>query len=190
MRLSYSYCIGRECTENAIGKEWTFSRWKRTVWIDLAAEAKRLMPNPITVAMAAIEEATLSDARVLAGLAAQDADEAKKAAEEKRQPVMMAPQYVPISSALTDRAYAAARRYLSPGSPEMMEFLESHEGASFLFYLLLKPKHPEITIDEAYDVYWDLGVNNGADGRKTFWQIVNTCNGKSAVPAKNGESPA
>lgn len=188
--MSYSYCIGRDCTEFAVGKEWTFSRWQRAVWIDLAAEAKRLMPNPISVALAAIEEATLSDARVLAGLMAQDAEEVKKAAEEKRPPNLMANVYQPISARLTELAYASARRYTSPGSPELMEFLESHEGGSFLFCLLLKPKHPGITIDEAYDVYWDLGVNNGADGRKTFRDIINTCNGKSAVPAKNGESPA
>lgn len=188
--MSYSYCIGRECTEHAVGKEWTFSRWQRAVWIDLATEAKRLMPNPISVALAAIEEATLSDARILAGLRAQDQAEIAKAAEERRVPNLMAEAYHPISARLTDLAYAAARRYTSPGSPEMMEFLESHEGGSFLFYLLLKPKHPAITVDEAYEVYWDLGVNNGADGRKTFREIINTCNGKSAVPAKNGESPA
>lgn len=188
--MSYSYCIGRECTENALGKDWTFSRWKRTVWIDLATEAKRLMPNPITVALTAIENATLSDARVLAGLRSQDAAEMAKAKEEGRAPVLMADEYYPISTALTDRAYASARRYLSPGSPEMMEFLDSHEGCSFLFYLLLRPNHPAITVDEAYDIYWDLGTNDGADGRKKVWDILKTCMGKSAVPAKNGESPA
>lgn len=188
--MSYTYRIGRECTEFALGKEWTFSRFTRKVWIDLAEEAKRLMPNPITVALDALEAATLSDAKVIAGLRAQDAAEAEKAKAERREPVLLSAEYVPLSSALTDRAYSAARRYLSAGSPEMIEFLNSHEGASYLFWLLLRPKHPGITLDEAYDIYWDIGTNEGADGRRTVWDIINTCNGRSAVPAKNADSPA
>lgn len=187
--MSYTYRIGRECTEHALDKEWTFSRFTRKVWTDLAEEAKRLMPNPIVVALEALEAATLSDARIIAALRIQDAEEIEKAKAERRQPVLLAIEYQPLSSALTDRAYAAARRYLSAGSPEMIELLNSHEGASYLFWLLLKPKHAGLTLEEAYDIYWDIGTNNGADGRKTVWDIINVCNGRSAVPAKNEDSP-
>lgn len=188
--MSYDYRIGRECVEHALGKEWTFSRFTRKVWVDLAQEAKRLMPNPIAVALDAIEAATATDVRVVTDLRIKDAAELGKAAAERRQPVLLADAYYPVSTAITDRAFAAAKRYLSAGSPEMSEFLNSHEGASYLFFLLLKPKHPDVTLEDAYDVYWDLGTNAGADGRKTVWEILGVCNGKSAVPPKNADSPA
>lgn len=194
--MSYAYRIGRKTTEWAAGRQWTFGRFTRTVWAELAEEARRSMPDPIRSALDALADATLKDAEIIRKLTIADEAEAAKAAIEGRSPVLMAPQYTPLSREIADEAYRASRRYLSAGSPELTSWLMSHEGCSFLLWCLLKQHQPEVTLDEAYDVYWDLATNpfgpNGrpADGRKTPDAIINICNGTAAEPAKNEESPA
>ena len=189
--MSYTYVIGRQCEEMAVGKKWTFQKFTRKVWADLAVEARRLMPDPIAVlGTEAYEKLVLSDAETIRKMTIADEAEKVAAKAEKRKPILMAPQYQGASKAIEERAYLSKSRYLSAGSPELSGFLLSNEGQSYLFYLLLKTAHPDITPDDAYDVYWDLASNAGSDGRKTPDEIINICNGRSAEPSKNGESPA
>jgi hypothetical protein len=188
--MSYNYRIGRSCTESAIGKEWTFGRFTRKIWIDLADEGRKLLPNPVKEALAIIDEVTLRDAEIIRKLKIADGQEIERAKAEHRQPVLMSDSYVSMSTEILDRAYKATGRYLSAGSPELIQFIGSQEGGSHLFYLLLREHHKDVTQDEAFDVYNDLALNNGADGRRTVAEIINICNGKSAEPLKNEGSPA
>lgn len=194
--MSYNYVIGRQCTEQAIGKAWTFARFSRTVWADLAREARRLMPDPIAIlGTPEFENIVKRDAEILRGLMVKDAEELQAAKKEGRKPILIAPQYVPISKGIEEKAYLAKTRYLSAGSPELAGFMNSNEGLAFVFFLLLRPNHPEITDETAYDVFWDLSLNaeqkylGGGDGRMTPDEIISTCNGRSPAPAKNEASP-
>jgi hypothetical protein len=187
--VSYQYRIGRPCVEKAIGKDWTFARFTRNVWAELAVEAQRVLPDPIKIALPGVREATLIDAEILRNLHIQDDAELVKAKAENRPPALLASRYDSISKSLLMEAYNAARRYLSPGSPELSGFMDSVVGGSFLFWILLTPNHPGITIDEAYDVFWDLASNHGDDGRKTMEQIIKCCNGTTPEPEKNAACP-
>lgn len=198
--MGYQYRIGRPCTEKAVAgvdqdgniivKTWTFARFSRLVWEELAVEAKRLLPDPIKVAMPVVEELTLLDAKIIRELQIQDDAEKTKAKAENRPPVMLAQRYEPKSKEITLEAYRVARRYLAAGSAEMSDFMLSHEGCSFLFWIMLTPNHAGVTIEQAYDVYWDIAGNAGADGRKTVTQIINICSGTTPEPEKNAPCPA
>lgn len=187
--MSYTYVIGRPCEENAIGKDWKFSRFSGNVWADLAREGRRLMPDPIAVlGTDAFEVVALRDAEILRKI--EMADQAERAAAKAagRPPVLMGPRFTSVSKGIEERAYLSASRYLSIGSPELSGFLLSNEGQSHLLFLLLKPNHPEITAQDAYDIFWDLASNAGKDGRKTPDQIIQICNGRAPEPAKNEAS--
>lgn len=149
------------------------------------------MPDPIAVlGSEAYEQIVLRDAETIRKMKIADEAERVAAKAANRKPVLVAHEYQGASKAIEERAYLAKSRYLSAGSPELSGFLMSNEGQSYLFYLLLKPAHPDVTPDDAYEVYWDLASNAGADTRKTPDQIINICNGRSAEPEKNGASPA
>ena len=189
--MSYNYVIGRTCQEWAIGKQWTFGKFTRLIWEEIAQEARKLMPDPIDVlGDESYEKVVLRDAEIIRKLQIADAAELAKAKSEGRAPALMAPQYSPVSRGLEERAYIGKSRYLSAGSPELNGFLMSNEGQGYLFYLLLRAAHADITPEEGFDIYWDLSVNNGKDGRKTPDQIVNICNGRAPESPKNEAAPA
>ncbi len=188
--MSYDYQPGRDCEERALGRTWKFSRFTRNVWIELAKEGRRLMPDPIAVAMEAIDAFIDKDAQVLRRLRQQDEEEASRAKAEGRNPILIAGSFTSLSEGLERRAYEKKTAYLSAGSPELQLFIMSPEGQSYLLFLLLKKYQPEIDIDTAYDVYRELAVVNGQDGRMTVEDIITTCNGRSPEPAKNEASPA
>jgi hypothetical protein len=188
--MSYSYIIGRDCEETAIGRPWKFSKFTRLVWADLAQEGRRLMPDPVVAMLEVCDAVAAKDSEIIRKLRAADSEEIVKAKAEKRDPILVAPLYEPIMKGFEDRAFVMKTRYLSAGSPDLNEFLMSTEGQSYLFFLLLRKYQPEITDEIAYDVYRDLGVNNGRDGRKTPNQIIDICNGTAPEPAKNEPLPA
>ena len=188
--MSYNYTIGRDCEEWAIGQKWKFGKFTRNVWADLAKEGRRLMPDPVAVALESIDLAVAKDAETIRRLQISDAEELKLAEAAGRDPVLLAPQYVPITKGLEERAYEKKTSYLSAGSPELNSFLVSCEGQSYLFFLLLRKHHPDITDETAYDIYRDLAENAGRDGRMTTEAIINTCNGRGPTPSKNDAAPA
>ncbi len=190
MALNHHFYIGRDVEESACGKRWTFSRFTRGVWIALGKEGKKLIPNPVEEAIEPARHATAVDAEIIRDLMVKDEAEGRAAQTEQRAPFYLMPGYRPLSETIVEKAYAVGRRYLSAGSPELQEFINSIEGGSHLFYLLLKPKHPDITEDVAYDVYFDLYQNRGRDGRKLVRQIVDECSGAAAEAPKNAEAPA
>lgn len=190
--MSYTYVIGRPCTENALAadKIWKFGRFGRDVWADLAIEGRRLMPDPIAVLGEEVfEKISLRDAEILRKIKIADQAERAAAKAEGRPPVVMAQEYSSVSRSIEERAYLSKSRYMSAGSPELSGFLLSNEGQSYLFYLLLKANHPEMTPDLAYEIYWDLNSNAGKDGRKTPDTVIQISMGRAAEPAKNAESP-
>jgi hypothetical protein len=193
--MSYNYRIGRESQEWACGKLYRFSKFNRRVWLELGDEGRRRMPNPVAAAMESIKQATLLDAEIMQQLAAKDAEETAKAAAERRRAVLLLPQYRSLSDAIVEGARKDACRYLSAGSPELQSFIMSHEGGSYLFWLLIKsiPDQAEVTLDEAFDAYTDLMLNASSetpDGRKTPNEIVDICSGRAPDPAKNEPAPA
>lgn len=194
--MSYQYRISQPCTEWAIGQQWTFARFTRRVWEDFAKFARALLPDPVAIAIANVKQATEVDAETLRDIRTADAKEMSAAKIEKRKPQLLAAQFRGLSDAIADKALAKGTSYLSAQSPELSALLNSHEGGAYLFWLLLNPKRHDdppviaVTEDEAYDVYWDLWSNDGADGRKTIPQIISVCNGTAPECVKNGSPPA
>lgn len=188
--MSHKYRISRDCTEWAVGKEWTFSRFTRRVWEAFAAHGRTLVPNPLRELKGVIREITLQDAETLREVLAADVKEIDKAKAEGRTPVIVGDKFRGMADWLADKALEKATSYLSAQSKELSGLLSSHEGSAYLFWLLLKPRHPDITEDEAYDVFVDLEMNGGADGRQTVERIIRTCNGTAPEPEKNGSPPA
>ncbi len=198
--MSYNYKIGRECSEHAAGKLWRFGRFTRKVWVELGVEARRLLPNPVKDSLDLFEAAALKDVEILRGLRAKDLEERERAKAEKRRAVLLADEFEPLSKTMVADALAASRRYLGAGSPELSGFIQSHEGCSYLLWLLMQEHQPAVTLDEAYDVYWDLASNDidpetgrPADGRMTPHEVIRVSNGTSPEPAresaKNAECP-
>ena len=188
---TYKYRISQECQERAIGKEWTFARFSMRVWERLADYGLSRLPNPLKAALEIVEEVSLKDAQILRNLLAQDQAEFAEAELQKRMPKpAIAPRWRPFSDVIWEKAYAQRSRYLQAGSPELQGLMDSHEGNGYLFYLLLRSHHPDITEEVAYDVYWDLFTNGGADGRRNPQQVIAICNGTAPESLKNASTPA
>lgn len=187
---AYTYRVSQSCTEWAIGKKWTFARFTRRVWERFAKYGGGMIASPLKVALDAMEQATEVDAARMRKTLADDAAEAVKAKAENREAVLLAGRLKSLSSYLADKALEKATSYLAAESPELQDLLNSHEGGAYLFWLLLEPTHPGVNEDDAYDVYMDLFLNGGADGRKSIKQILSICNGSAPECAKNEEAPA
>lgn len=188
--MGHRYRQSQDCTEFAIKRSWTFSRFTRRIWQDFAAFGRGLIPSPIDMALDSLEKAIDIDARCLRKVMADDTAEMDAAKREGRKPHILLPMFRPTADNMVKEAYRQAGRYLSAESPELSELINSIEGGAYLFYLLLKPKHPDVTEDDAYDVYWDLERNAGEDGRKTVQDIIQTCNGTAPETVKNDSPPA
>lgn len=76
-----------------------------------------------------------------------------------------------VSQALRDRT-----DYLSVTSPRVAMLLDSVEGTTYLVYLLLKPKHPEVTADLAYEVVVTVG-------KEAMSELLKKCSG--VIPKKD-----
>lgn len=59
-------------------------------------------------------------------------------------------------------AVERAGEYLAIGSPSVMQAIGNLEGTAHLSWLLLKPAHPGLTEDEAFDIVVDVGVEKMA----------------------------
>lgn len=177
--------IGREYTtaEEVLGRKWKFSRWTRRVWVEFAEFAKRELPDPLLVALDAIEKASLKDAEILRELSKRDAAEMVKAAAERRPPVLVLQGWKPISDTITNKAQELAGCYLDFSSAQFRSLLTSPVGASYAMYLLLKEHQPDVTPDLAYDVLAALG-------QTAMQEIFATVQGQAPSPSKNVGSPA
>jgi hypothetical protein len=54
-----------------------------------------------------------------------------------------------IANDALKRAEERANRFLSIGSPEVMELVKTPEVSMYLFWILLREKHPDVTRDQA-----------------------------------------
>lgn len=192
--------IGRPLTVCIGVEKVTFGRWTRAVWLDLTAYAKRVLPNPLDEAAKVLERVTGVDAATIRRLCIEDQLEIKAAEKENRPPVQLATTYKQAADGLMERALEKASSYLTPGSAEMRTFIGSVEGGSQLFWLLLKQHHPEITVDDAYDVLGYVSqkaafVEDGERDEKgnpvpiTADFIYATAQGILPEKLKNGASP-
>lgn len=64
----------------------------------------------------------------------------------------MLPHDDPSRESIVAKALDEANTHLSISSPRVKALLESSAGVTRLVYLLLKPNHPEITEETAYDI--------------------------------------
>jgi hypothetical protein len=66
------------------------------------------------------------------------------------------------ASRLVEIAGEKAVNYLQENSADVAALLQRVDGLGYLFYLLLRPHQPEVTLDEAFDVVVDLGLEAAA----------------------------
>ena len=170
--------VGREVTIEKFGKQWTFARWTRRVWVDLTNYAQKNLPNPLLEANAVLPQFTAQDAATLRELIKADMEEAKAAAAEGREPISLANGFRPASDMLVEKAMQRRSLYLESSSPEMKSFLGSIVGISYALYLLLREHHPDITEDDAYL----LATAFQPDELKN---LIETTQGKSRALPKN-----
>jgi len=170
--------VGREITKEIAGQPWTFSRWDRQVWVDFAAWAKQFLPDPIDAAMRSMDKIALKDAEVIRELTIKDQAEQARAAKENRLPVLMAPKYTPMSNHLSEKALDKAASYLAFNSAEMNSLINSAPGSAYLVYLLLRPKQPEVTESQAFDLMQQMSP-------KDIGEVFETTSGRSAGTPKN-----
>lgn len=74
--------------------------------------------------------------------------------------------------------------YLSVGSYEVLRALSSVEGMNYLFYLLLRPAHPEMTEDMAFEIAASLpegGLKNIFD--RAQGKMPRAAEGNAPAPA-------
>lgn len=85
-----------------------------------------------------------------------------------------------VQDLLVERAMEKATTVLTMGSPEVQGLMDSLEGLSYLFYLLLRKNHPDVTEDEALAIVLEVGETEAAAAAKVA---------SGQVPSKNPESP-
>ena len=158
-----SFC-GRECEAEALGQRWRFSRWTLRVLDDWTEWARTILPNPIDECAAAIlrmesdeEKCKISDPKIIA----------------RRNK---------IKDELVTAAIRQASSYLATSSPEVKSLLNSPRGAAHLLLLLLKPNHPEVTEEKAFDIVQVLGPD--------LERVMLTTAGRSPPAGGNVEAPA
>jgi hypothetical protein len=174
--------VGRECTEPINGKKWTFARCTRAVRREFAEFARTLLPNPVDAVLQNLDKTALKDAAILRQLQIDDMKEVKKAKEEGREPALLSPQFKPFADVMTEQAVNKAATYAGFGSPEVNSVLKSTEGMAYMVFLLLRPKCPDITLDEADELTLSLGDRLSGILSKTM--------GKAEALPKNVEAPA
>lgn len=175
--------VGRECTETVLGQSWTFSRSTRAIHQAFSEWARTVLPNPVESVLRNLTELALRDAEILRQLQVSDQAELKRAEAENRNPCLMAPQYRPFADTMTRQAVDKAACYLGFGSPEVTSVLRSTEGMSYMFFLLLKDAHPDVTPAKAMDIMIALGDVRAA-------HVMATVQGKSEDAPKNAPAPA
>ena len=174
--------VGREITIEALGKTWRFGRWTRKIWVDFTSWAKSQLPDPIEATIKNIDKLVLKDAAIVRELQIQDQAEIERAKKENRQPVLMAPKYSQIAETLTSKALDKSASYLSFNSPEIESLLQSVPGSTYLFFLLLRQNHPDISEDEACEVF--IGCS-----QEEVFKILSAVRGEAKGSGKNEQAP-
>ncbi len=174
--------IGRETTETILGQQWTFARSDRAIDREFAEYARTVLPDPIEAMTRNLDKVALKDAVVLRQLQIDDNAELAKATKENRPAILMGPQYVPFADTMTKQAINKAACYLGFGSPEVQSVMSSTEGISYLWYLLLRKHHPDVTPDKAHELMTALGERAAA--------IITRCRGRAEPTGPNGQAPA
>jgi hypothetical protein len=88
-----------------------------------------------------------------------------------------------LQDAAVRYAIDKSSEHLSVASPVVMRCLDSVEGTAHLLYLLLKPNHPGLTEDEAFEIALAAPEQAKAAFDRASGRFVEG-------PAKNGEGPA
>lgn len=170
--------IGVEIEKEALGQKWRFSRWTREVWRALASWAKDVLPDPYEALSKNLDKIALKDAEILRQLQIADNAERVKAKAESRPAILMAPQFRPFADTMVDKIIDKANSYLSFNSPELNSLINSAMGGAQLYYLLLKPNHPDITEEQAYEIMLALSSEDAKE-------IVAAVSGRSHAKPKN-----
>lgn len=136
-----------------------------------------------------LERVKAENRRIIAQTDKENAAERALAQQEKREARLKEPQLKPhipmegnysdISETLTQKALDKASSYLGFQSPELSSLMKSVPGSSYLFFLLLKPNHPDMTEDLAYEILMAVGPSE-------VERIFTTVQG--AAPAKKKDA--
>jgi hypothetical protein len=121
--------VGREQTFDALGRTYTLGRWTRAVWRGFVAWAKDQLPDP----------------RVSAGVFLAEC--------LSRIPDDSTPERLLIVKLAIDKATG----FVGMDSPEVAGLLNTMDGGVKLLELLLKQHHPDVTEDDAYEIYTAVG---------------------------------
>ena len=170
---------GRETSAKALGKTWKFSRWTIDVIDDLTHWARPQLPDPLAVA----EVAVLRLQRQARDICADE-----KLGEEERAFRLAAnlEQQERVSRLAMDRAVS----YLAFNSPEFQSLLNHPRGTAHLFYLLLKPNHPDMTDDLAHEIVKGLEGEDGAEAEAERIMVVTSGRVPKGGAGKRGNLPA
>lgn len=120
--------VGVPQTFQALGQTWNTVRLERDIWFEFVKFAKTMLPNPITVGSELCNSLLQTDAT-----------------KDQR-------------NGITDTALLLAMDFMGVQSGQVISFLSSMEGSSYLLYLILKPNHPEMTPKLAWDISWARGT--------------------------------
>lgn len=193
--MSGAIHVGRETTTRAFGAIWRFSRWEHEAWISLADIAKKHLPDPIEVMLKHIDKVALKDAEVIRGLRMADmksmAEHMEKCTKDRnyKEPVppSMEAAYTPIADQLVRIAMDKACTYLEFNSPSMNNWIAGPVGGPFLFELLLKENHKDISSNDAYCLIVQITKEMGA---KEVVRIREVAQGMAEDKLPNAEAPA
>ena len=182
--------IGRETTCEAFGQTWNFSRWELAEWAAISDEARKYLPDPIEAITRNMTAVALSDAEVMRALL--HADETArvnflKAYPEKKDrrppPPMMAKMFRQNAGYLAELALDKASLYLGFLSKELNSWIQSAVGGAFVFWLLLKEKHPSITRNDCLCIAQAIGTEE-------VERVMLTARGQIPDSLPNEEAPA
>ena len=138
--------IGREQIIDAAGRQWKFGRWDRSVWFEFLAWARTQLPNPLDKIRPVIEQLTSRQAALLA----QNTEATTKEAELLAQHL----------DGIVRLAINESMSYLSVGSAPVADVVRSLEGTIKILWLLLRKHQPNVTEDDAFDIFDEVGLQN------------------------------
>lgn len=176
--------LGRECEFDALGRKWKAARQTRRVLIEFADWARPMIPNPVKSALEDIDAIVLKDAEILRQLTAADQVEREKAKAEGRDPVLIRPEWQPLSGDIIKQARERKDSWKDINSPEILSILNSFRGQAYLFFLLLKRNHPDITEAMVDEMLEEL------PGKEIVRILETTSGSGKKAPPKNAEAPA
>lgn len=150
--------IGSEEIMTALGRDWKLSRWDRKIWKAWIKWAKGEFPDPVAGIRNEMLEHAYRDQVMKAEIGREQNNIDKQAAQIRINELSMRlAASAEVQKQLSKDAVLEAAKVISLGSPKAYELINSPEGAVYLLFLLMQKYQPEVTEDEAAEVYIQVG---------------------------------